>query len=100
MKVTAKKSHTFYVRAARRLLKGIEAKPVREGNETLWEKLPVEALRISGLGKAVNSAILAATVAEAEGLCTIARIQTAYPMLRGSAHSGNCAQIVIDVKRK
>lgn len=100
MKVTAKKGTAFYVRAVSNFLKGMEAKPAEEGREALEAKAPVEALRISGLGGSINAAIAAASGAVGEGLCTIARIQTAYPMLESSGRSANCAQILIDVKKK
>lgn len=101
MKVTAKKGTVFYVRAASRLLKGLEAKPAADGKEALEAKAPVDALRISGLGESINSAIAAARAAESEGLCTIIRVQTANPNLEGANdRSSNCAQILIDVKKK
>jgi len=102
MKVTAKKSSNFYVRAATSFLKGMEAKPANEakGLEALEAKAPVEALRISGLGEAVHAAVCAATEVEAQGLCTITRIQTAYITMNDSSRAVSCAQILIDVKRK
>merc|ERR1712187_420381 len=99
MKVSTKRSSDFYVRSARSFLKGIEAKPAEEGREAVEAKAPVNALRISGLGESIKAAILAATSAEADGLGTITRIQTAHPVLRSSGRSSACAQILIDVKR-
>lgn len=97
MKVTAKKSGVFYARAASRLLQGSEARPAQEGREALEAKAPADALRISGVGDSINAAITAASAIETDGLGVITRIQTAYPVLDGGA---NCAQIIIDVKKK
>merc|ERR1712032_452623 len=84
----------FYVRAAANFLKGMEAKPAVEGKEALEAKAPVEFMRISGLGDAINTAISAATQAESDGLCTITRIQTAYPTMKDVDRASSCAQIL------
>jgi len=110
MKVSTKKPAGAYARGALSFLKGVDAKPALEAveakdgqralaaKEAQEAKPPVDHLRISGLGEAVHVAVLAATEAEADGCCTITRIQTAYPSMEGSGR--DCAQIVIDLKRK
>jgi len=98
MKVTKKKPSGFYVRAASSFLKGVEAKPAEEGKEAVEAKAPVENLRISGLGDAVNVAVTAAAQAQSEGFGIISRIQTAYPSMESSGRG--CIQIFIDMKKK
>lgn len=98
MKVTMKKGVGFYVNAACSFLRGVEAKPAEEGKEATEAKPPVENLRISGLGEAVNVAVTAASKAESADLASIVKIQTAYPSMEGSGRG--CAQIVIDLKKK
>jgi hypothetical protein len=98
VKVTTKKSANFYIRAVQSFLKGVDAKPAEGEKEAVEAKPPVELLRISGLGEAVNVAITAATQAEHEGLCTITKIQTLYPPMESTGRG--CAQVVIDLKKK
>jgi len=100
MKVTAKKGTNFYVRAASNFLRGTEAKPAEDGKDALEAKAPVDNLRISGLGDAINAAIAAARQCESDGLCTITRVQTACPIMKDAGRVSSCAQILIDVKRK
>jgi len=96
MKVTTKKGAGFYVNAACSFLRGVDAKPAEGGKDAVEAKSATNKLRISGLGEAVNVAVVAATRIEALGLGTITSTQTAYPTIQ----SRGCAQIVIDVKRK
>merc|ERR1712241_1627377 len=89
MKVTTKKPANFWIRAAGSFL--TEHGDDRKEGEA---KQPIDHLRILGLGNAINVAISTAMTAEAKGLCTIDKIQTAYPPMTGSGR--NCAQIIID----
>merc|ERR1719217_2019613 len=87
MKVANARPASFYVSSARRFLKGVEAKAAedskdgKEAADAVEAKDPVDKLRISGLGEAVQNAVTAAVTAEAEGLCTIVKIQTAFPYM-------------------
>ncbi|CAK0831793.1 unnamed protein product, partial [Prorocentrum cordatum] len=98
MKVTTKKPPGFYIRAAASFLKGVEERPATDDKEKVEAKAPVDYLRISGLGEAINTASSAASQAVAEGLCTLLKVQTAYPPMEGSGRG--CAQIIIDLKKK
>mmetsp|Transcript_83166 Transcript_83166/g.209630 ORF Transcript_83166/g.209630 Transcript_83166/m.209630 type:complete len:104 (-) Transcript_83166:131-442(-) len=97
MKVSTKKPIGFYVRSANSFLKGVEAKPAADGKEAVEAKAPVDELKISGLGEAINTAVAAATRAEADGIGTIAKVETQYPDMPSGR---GCAQIMITVKRK
>uniref|UniRef100_A0A6T9GQY7 DNA/RNA-binding protein Alba-like domain-containing protein n=1 Tax=Alexandrium catenella TaxID=2925 RepID=A0A6T9GQY7_ALECA len=97
MKVSMKKGVGFYIRAAASFLKGVEAREAAEGKEAVEAKAPVEELKISGLGEAINTAVTAATRAEADGLGTITKVETAYPDM---SNGRGCAQIFITLKRK
>uniref|UniRef100_A0A6T9GMA5 DNA/RNA-binding protein Alba-like domain-containing protein n=1 Tax=Alexandrium catenella TaxID=2925 RepID=A0A6T9GMA5_ALECA len=103
MKVSMKKGIGFYIRAAASFLKGVEAKEAveasegKEGKEAMEAKAPVDELKISGLGEAINTAVTAATRAEADGLGTITKVETAYPDM---SNGRGCAQIFITLKRK
>mmetsp|Transcript_11313 Transcript_11313/g.35983 ORF Transcript_11313/g.35983 Transcript_11313/m.35983 type:complete len:105 (-) Transcript_11313:80-394(-) len=97
MKVSTKKGPGFYTRAAISFLKGVDAKEASEGKEAVEAKAPVDELKISGLGEAINVAATAATRAEAEGLGSITKVETAYPEMTSGR---GCAQIFITLKRK
>merc|ERR1740121_3009356 len=97
MKVSTNKSVGFYIRAATSFLKGIEAREATDDKAAVEAKDPVDMLTISGLGEAINTAVAAATRAEADGLGEITKVETQYPdMTTGRG----CARIVIEVKRK
>merc|ERR1712066_373810 len=97
MKVSTKKSVGFYIRAAGNFLKGLEAKEATEDKEALEAKAPGDVLKISGLGESINTAVAAATRAEAEGYGEITKIETTYPDM---TEGRGCAHIMIVVKRK
>eukprot|EP00420_Gonyaulax_spinifera_P039100 CAMPEP_0197871992 /NCGR_PEP_ID=MMETSP1439-20131203/2243_1 /TAXON_ID=66791 /ORGANISM="Gonyaulax spinifera, Strain CCMP409" /LENGTH=103 /DNA_ID=CAMNT_0043490959 /DNA_START=81 /DNA_END=392 /DNA_ORIENTATION=+ len=97
MKVSMKKGVGFYIRAASSFLKGIEAREAADGKEAVEAKAPVDELKISGLGEAINTAVTAATRAEADGLGVITHVETQYPDMTSGR---GCAQILITVKRK
>merc|ERR1719410_1063817 len=97
MKVSTKKSAGFYIRAASNFLKGMEAREADGDKEAVEAKEPVDLLKISGLGDAINTAVAAATRAEAEGIGEITSIQTQYPEMTSGR---GCAQISILVKKK
>eukprot|EP00413_Alexandrium_margalefii_P041399 CAMPEP_0204593828 /NCGR_PEP_ID=MMETSP0661-20131031/51731_1 /ASSEMBLY_ACC=CAM_ASM_000606 /TAXON_ID=109239 /ORGANISM="Alexandrium margalefi, Strain AMGDE01CS-322" /LENGTH=106 /DNA_ID=CAMNT_0051604175 /DNA_START=87 /DNA_END=407 /DNA_ORIENTATION=- len=97
MKVSMKKGVGFYIRAASSFLKGVDAREAVDGKEAVEAKAPVEELKISGLGEAINAAVTAATCAETNGLGTITKVETAYPDMSSGR---GCAQIFITVKRK
>merc|ERR1719445_1997269 len=97
MKVTTKKSVGFYIRAANSFLKGVEAREATEDKEAMEAKAPVDVLKISGLGESINTAVAAATRAEAEGFGEITKIETSYPEMTSGR---GCAHIMIVVKRK
>jgi len=83
-RVSRKNTVGFYIRSAKSFLRGTDGKP------------PVEALRVSALGDAINAAVAVAAAVEAEGLARIARVQTAYPDMPSGRGS---PQIFIDVER-
>jgi len=97
MKVSTKKPPGFYAKAAVAFLGGLEAREAAEGREAQAAKAPVESLKISGLGDAINSAVAAATRAEAEGVGVITKVETSYPEMPSGR---GCAQIIISMKRK
>merc|ERR1712157_108561 len=97
MKVSTKKSVGFYIRAASNFLKGIEAREADGDKEAVEAKEPVDVLKISGLGEAINTAVAAATRVVAEGIGEITEVQTQYPEMTSGR---GCAHIMIVVKRK
>merc|ERR1712187_79143 len=72
MKVTTKKSASFYVKSARSFFTGLK------------DKEPIDTLKISGLGDAINIAVTVATTLERENLCKIQRVETSYPDVSGA----------------
>merc|ERR1719159_96583 len=97
MKVSNKKGIGFYIRAASSFLKGVEAQEASEGKDAVEAKEPVDELKISGLGEAINVAVAAAARVEADKLATIQKIETQYPEMTSGR---GCAQIVITVAKK
>jgi hypothetical protein len=96
MRVTVKKSPGFYIRSATSFLKGLEAKEASGDKPALEAKAPVNKIKISGLGEAINTASQVALRVEAEGVGVIKSIRTNYlDMGRGSS-----AQITISIDRK
>lgn len=96
MKVSTKKGVGFYTRAALSFLKGMEAKEAIDDKPALAAKAPVNKIKISGLGEAINTAVAVAKRVEADDVGTIKSIQTNYiDMSKGSS-----AQIVICMDRK
>jgi len=96
MKVSNKKGTGFYIRAANSFLKGIEAQEASEGKGAVEAKAPVDELKISGLGEAINVAVSVAARIEADKVGTIVKVETQYPEMPGGR---GCAQIAIIVKR-
>lgn len=89
MKVTNKKSGSFYANAAKSFLTGtVDA----DGNK----KESCCVLHISGLGDAIGNAVAAAAAIEKEGLGTIKNIETSYPDLSDGDGRG-CARIEITI---
>jgi len=86
-----KKPVNFYIKSAQAFLKGV---PAEDGKPA---KAPVEEMKISGLGEAINAAVSSAVRAEAEGLATITKIETLYPEMTGGR---GCAQIMLTLKKK
>merc|ERR1712008_599990 len=101
MKVSSKKPKGFYIQAALSFMRGVEAKPAKDGKDAAEAKPPVDAMRISGLGDAVSTAVAAAQAVEREKAGKICSIKTAYPQLgRWKNHGGReCGQIMIDILR-
>uniref|UniRef100_A0A7S3ULK6 DNA/RNA-binding protein Alba-like domain-containing protein n=1 Tax=Oxyrrhis marina TaxID=2969 RepID=A0A7S3ULK6_OXYMA len=93
IKVTAKRSVGFYIRAAKSFLEGTTDK---DGNE----KAAVKNITISGLGNAINAAVAAAAAVEREGIGNITRVETQYPDIESGSVARGVAQIVIDVEKK
>mmetsp|Transcript_42123 Transcript_42123/g.91822 ORF Transcript_42123/g.91822 Transcript_42123/m.91822 type:complete len:112 (+) Transcript_42123:113-448(+) len=96
MKVSNKKGINFYVRSASAFLKGVEAKEAVGDKEAVPAKDPVDVLKISGLGEAINVAVLAAVSAEGDGLGKISKVETEYPEMPSGR---GCAQIMITMLR-
>lgn len=88
MKVTTKKSVGFYIKSAKSFFQGVEDK---DGNK----KDPVDTLSVSGLGDAINVAVAAATVVQAEGLAGITNIDTSYTEME----KGSCPRILITLTK-
>mmetsp|Transcript_4185 Transcript_4185/g.15696 ORF Transcript_4185/g.15696 Transcript_4185/m.15696 type:complete len:150 (-) Transcript_4185:110-559(-) len=97
MKVSNKKPIGFYIRATASFLKGVEAREASEGREAVEAKAPLDEIKISGLGEAINTAVAAATSAEADGIGIITKVETQYPEMPSGR---GCGQIMITVKRK
>jgi len=96
MKVTTKKSQNFYIRSAASFLKGVDAIEATEDKEAKPKLEPVDVLKVSGLGDAVNCAIAVAAESEKTGLAKIDKIKTKYPMMPSGRP---CAQIIIMLKK-
>jgi len=96
LKVSAKKGAGFYARAAENFLKGLEAKPEADGKPALEAKAPVNKIKISGLGDAINTAIAVATKVQAGGAGVMKKVDTKYLDMG----NGNCAQITILMERE
>jgi len=97
MKCTMKKPVSFYIKSAQAFLKGVDAVEAKDGKEAKEAKPPVDEMKISGLGEAINAAVSSAVRAEAEGLATITSVQTLYPEMTSGR---GCAQIVLTLKKK
>jgi len=89
MKVTNKKSSSFYVSAAKSFLAGTTDK---DGNQ----KEACCVLYISGLGESINNAVAAATTVEKEGFGKIQKIETSYPDMSDGGGRG-CARVEITI---
>merc|ERR1712137_260596 len=76
MKVTNKRSRSFYVKSAKSFFEGVEAK---EG---------------------INMAVAAACACEKDGLAEITKIETTYPELTSGSVTRGCAAISIRLKKK
>jgi len=96
MKVTMKKGSGFYIRAAATFLKGAEGREASEGKEALPELKPVDQLKVSGLGEAINVAVAVSAKMEADGLAKIIKVKTRYPEMTSGR---GCGQICIQLKR-
>lgn len=96
MKVSNKKGTGFYVRAATSFLKGVPAQEASEDKEAVEAKAPLDELKISGLGEAINTAVATAVAMTKENLASISKIQTMYPDM---ASGRGCAQIVLTLER-
>merc|ERR1740138_1239850 len=96
MKVSNKKGTGFYIRAAGSFLKGVPAQEAKDDKPALEAMDPVDALKISGLGEAINTAVATAAAVTKDGLATIKSIETQYPDMTSGR---GCAQIVINLDR-
>lgn len=97
MKVSSSKGVGFYIRAAVSFLEGLDARPAEGGKEAVEAKPPVQNLRISALGNAVDTAVVVAQRMASDNLATIQRVQSAYPTMNAGK---GCCQLVIDLKKK
>lgn len=97
MKVSNKKSAGFYIRAGIAFFKGTEAQEAKEGRDAAPARAPVDELKISGLGEAVNIAVTTSARLEADGLATVSSLVTDYPEM---SNGSRCAQIAITMQRK
>jgi hypothetical protein len=95
MKVSLKKSTGFYIRAALSFLQGLEAKPAVDDKPALEAKEPVNKIKISGLGAAINTAVAVAARVEADNVGVIKSVQTKYLEMG----KGSSAQVVILMER-
>jgi len=96
MKVTSSKGVGFYIRAAVSFLEGLDARPAEGGKEAVEAKPPVQNLRISALGNAVDTAVVVAQRMASDNLATIKRVQSAYPTMNSGK---GCCHVVIDLKK-
>ncbi|CAE7602139.1 CTTNBP2 [Symbiodinium natans] len=94
MKVTAKKGIRFYERSAETMLKGLEASTAADGREVA-AKPPVQDLRVSALGNAIDVAVAVAAGMEKRGLAKFRRIQTSYAQMEDAF----VPQIWIDLQK-
>lgn len=85
MRLSARNTVGYYVRAARLFLRGGEGKE------------PVPGLRVLALGEVINTAAALAVRVESEGLGRITSVQTAYPDM---PNGRGCPQITIDIERR
>lgn len=84
LKVTAKKSAEFYVRAAQQFFTGSN-------------RDPVDSMTVTGLGNAIPVAAHVAGVMQSEGKAEIVKICTDYPDINSNA---GVAQVKIDLESK
>jgi len=96
MRVSAKKGVGFYTRAAASFLTGMEAKEAVGDKPALSAKAPVNKIKISGLGDAINTAVAVAVKAEADGIGLIKSVKTNYKDMGKSS----TAQVTILMDRK
>jgi hypothetical protein len=96
LKVSAKKGTGFYIRAATAFLKGLEAKEAVGDKPALEAKAPVNKIKISGLGEAINTAVAVAVRVQGDGVGTIKSIQTKHLDMG----SGSAPQITIAMEKK
>merc|ERR1719163_1381173 len=81
MKVSAKHGLNFYARAAENFLKGTPAKEAADGKKAVEAKDPIDTLKISGTGEAINIAAAVANKCESARWGRVIRLETAYPEL-------------------
>ena len=96
MKVTTTKSTGFYIRAAKSFFSGTDANAAADGQPAVEAKAPVEELKISGFGKAINVVSQVAVKLEADSIADISNITTGYPEINSGRR---CPQIVISMKK-
>jgi len=96
MKISAKRSIGFYVRAASVFLQGSPARVGTAAKEALPARDPAEKLSVSGLGESISTAIATAVRLESSGLGKIISVETEYPEMPGGEHVG---RIVIGIER-
>jgi len=96
LRVSMKKGVGFYIRAANSFLKGMEAKEAVGDKPALDAKAPVNKIKISGLGEAINTAVAVAVRVEADGVGVMKSVQTKYLEM----DKGSSPQIVILMDRK
>jgi len=93
MKVTSKKGTGFYIKSAKSFFTGFEDK---DGHK----KEAVDALDISGLGDAVNTAVAVATAVEDDKLAKITKVETTYPEMKSQGGTAKgCARIQISMEK-
>eukprot|EP00413_Alexandrium_margalefii_P038238 CAMPEP_0204600612 /NCGR_PEP_ID=MMETSP0661-20131031/55546_1 /ASSEMBLY_ACC=CAM_ASM_000606 /TAXON_ID=109239 /ORGANISM="Alexandrium margalefi, Strain AMGDE01CS-322" /LENGTH=389 /DNA_ID=CAMNT_0051611429 /DNA_START=1 /DNA_END=1170 /DNA_ORIENTATION=- len=97
LRVTTKKSIGFYVRAASGFLRGADAREAGDDGEALEARPPVDFLRVTALGDAINVAAAVVGRLEAEGVGEVMGVQTSFPRAPGGRI---CSQMVVRVKRK
>lgn len=99
MKVSNKHPIRFYIRSAMSFLKGTTGKDAEEGKDAIEPKPPVEQLKISALGNAINTAIACASRVEANDLGSIESIKTDYVEIDQGARKKFAPHILISIKR-